>query len=315
MNRREFVTYSVGACVACATTKISAVLAEDASSAPVAPRIYRCATPPPTPSDQIQANRVRSALRAYRVNFNRTTVIPVHFHVIHEGQRGNLSDARLKSQVKLLNKVYAPALVEFKIGDVTRHEDEHWFRVEPGSPVNAAMKAQLGKDTEHSLNVYTCEPPGLLGYATFPWELAERPDIDGVVLHHASLPGASEPWVEQPWPYDLGMTAAHEIGHWCGLYHTFQGGCVAPGDEIEDTAYEAEAASGCPIDQPSSCPGEQRFNPVENYMDYSFDECMKVFSRQQVGRIKDMVGYYRYQLNPQTARSTRLQQVREAVGI
>ena len=108
------------------------------------------------------------------------------------------------------------------------------------------MKTTLGNDTAGSLNIYTAEPGGgLLGYATFPWWYADTPQLDGVVIHHASFPPT--PRVHQPWPFDLGMTAVHEIGHWCGLYHTFQGGCDAPGDDIVDTAYEQNAATGCPL--------------------------------------------------------------------
>ena len=108
-------------------------------------------------------------------------------------------------------------------------------------------------------------------------------------------------WVQQPWPYDLGMTAVHEIGHWSGLYHTFQGGCDAPGDDVTDTAYEENAATGCPLKRPSACPDETRFDPVENYMDYSDDACMKHFTPMQYQRMKDMVSYYRYKLSPQTS--------------
>ncbi len=71
------------------------------------------------------------------------------------------------------------------------------------------------------------------------------------------------------------MTAVHEIGHWAGLFHTFENGCNDPGDEITDTAYEANSAAGCPLGQKSSCEHETRFNPVQNYMDYSDDACMK----------------------------------------
>lgn len=107
------------------------------------------------------------------------------------------------------------------------------------------------------------------------------------------------------------MTAVHEVGHWCGLFHTFQGGCVDPGDEISDTPYEERAAQGCPLRQPSSCPGESRYNPVENYMDYSDDACMKEFTSKQIGRVKDMIGYYRYTLRPAVARSAQLARLRE----
>jgi hypothetical protein len=257
---------------------------------------------------------VVTALRTNRVNFRGTTTIPVHFHIIHEGQRGYLPNRQIKAQMALLNSAYAPANIQFQIANVNLHENAAWFRHEPGTNTEIEMKTELGKDPMRSLNIYTAEPAsGLLGYATFPWWLWNNPQLDGVVLHHASLPKASRPWVNQPWPFDLGMTAIHEVGHWAGLYHTFQGSCDAPGDDIDDTPYEASPAAGCPLNQPSVCPGESGFNPVENYMDYSDDACMKEFTPMQYQRMRDMVGYYRYQLNPLTQRSSLLAQIRNSI--
>jgi hypothetical protein len=309
VNRREFLMSSACAWLATATAKVDALFAQEPPA--IAPKISRCGTPLPTPAAKIQANRVIAALRSYRVNFRGKTVIPIRFHIIHQGTQGYLPDRRLKAQVALLNRTYAPASIQFKIADVNLHENQSWFTHEPGSDAEVEMKTTLGTDTAGSLNIYTAEPGGgLLGYATFPWWYADTPQLDGVVIHHASLPNASR---AQPWPYDLGMTAVHEVGHWAGLYHTFQGGCEAPGDDIADTAYEQNSATGCPLRQPSVCPGETRFDPVENYMDYSDDSCMKHFTPMQYQRIKDMVGYYRYQLSPQTSRSALLAQIRKSI--
>jgi hypothetical protein len=281
---------------------------------PAPARLYRCGTPPPTPAAKIQANRVITALRTHRMNFRGQTLVPIRFHIIHDGAAGKLLDRQLEAQVAMLNTIYKPSGVQFKTIDVQEYEQPEWFRHEYGTPAEGEMKTALGKDTDHCLNIYTCEPGGgLLGYATFPWWLAETPQLDGVVLHHASFPKSPTPWVQQPWPFDLGMTAVHEIGHWCGLYHTFQGGCEAPGDDVTDTPFEEGPAAGCPIDQPSSCPGETRFNPVENYMDYSDDACMKHFTPQQIQRVRDMAGYYRYKLSPQTSRSSLLEQIRQSI--
>jgi hypothetical protein len=308
VNRREFLKSSACACLAGAAAKIDTVFAQNALPG------RRCGTPLPPPSERIQARRVVDALRAHRINFRGQTVIPVRFHIIHEGQQGYLPDRQLKAQIALLNRTYAPANLQFKTVDVNLHENSAWFRHEPGTDGEIEMKTELGKDTAGSLNIYTAEPgAGLLGYATFPWWLQESPQLDGVVLHHASLPNASRPWVNQPWPFDLGMTAVHEVGHWAGLYHTFQGGCEAPGDDIADTAFEEFSATGCPLNTPSSCAGETRFLPVENYMDYSDDACMKHFTPMQYQRMKDMVGYYRFKLNPLTSRSSQLEQIRNSI--
>jgi hypothetical protein len=75
--------------------------------------------------------------------------------------------------------------------------------------------------------------------------------------------------------------------------------------------HEQNSAAGCPLGQKSSCPGETRLNPVENYMDYSDDACMRQFTPLQFQRIKDMVGYYRYQLQPAVHRSALLERLRE----
>ena len=310
MNRREFLMSSASAWLATGPA-IGTALA--ASTPAPATRLLRCGTPPPTPSEKIQVNRVIAALRAHGVNFRGKTVIPIRFHIIHSGGRGYVPDRRLKAQVEVLNRAYAPASVAFKVIDAKLHENEAWLFHERGSDAEIEMKIALGKDTARALNIYTAEPGGLVGYAAVPWHYAEQPVLDGVVLHHASLPDAARGSVPWPWPFDLGMTAVHEVGHWTGLYHTFEGGCEAPGDDIADTAYEAIGASFCPQNQPSSCPDEVRFNPVDNYMDTSDDACMTHFTPLQYQRIKDLLIYYRSELNPLITRSALLAQIRKSI--
>ena len=84
--------------------------------------------------------------------------------------------------------------------------------------------------------------------ATFPWDVEANGDEDGVVFQYSTVPGGSEQG------YNLGKTVTHEVGHWLGLYHVFQGGCEGEGDGVDDTPPQRTATSGCPSGQ-DSCVG------------------------------------------------------------
>ena len=105
------------------------------------------------------------------------------------------------------------------------------------------MKNALRQGDSKTLNIYTVgfNTSGLMGYSTLPVDYATNPMDDGVVVLYSSLPGGPVP------DFNLGRTSTHEIGHWVGLYHTFQGGCNGDGDFVNDTPAEAFPAFGCPI--------------------------------------------------------------------
>jgi hypothetical protein len=222
-------------------------------------------------------------------------VINVYFHVVNKGAgaaNGDVPDTMIKAQLDVLNAAYAPWGWQFNLVATDRTTSSTWYTDCYGAS-ETAMKTALRRGTAADLNVYSCSPSGgILGYATFPSSYATKPKLDGVVLLDQSMPGGTAT------PYNLGDTATHEVGHWMGLYHTFQGGCArldTGGDSVSDTPAEKSAAYGCPTGR-DTCTGS-RFpgaDPITNFMDYTDDSCMDRFSTGQDQRMDAQFTTYRF---------------------
>jgi Pregnancy-associated plasma protein-A len=216
--------------------------------------------------------------------------IDVYFHVINEGTgtaNGDVPATQIADQMAVLNAAFQPWGWSFRLVETTRTTNATWFASCDVSSVASQMKAALRRGSADDLNIYSCGPSGgLLGYATFPSSYASSPLNDGVVILYSSVPGGGET------PYDEGDTATHEVGHWMGLYHTFQGGCSKTGDSVDDTPAEQSPAYGCPLNR-DTCRATG-VDPISNYMDYSDDACMFEFSAGQDARMDALFSTYRY---------------------
>ncbi|MFT4924452.1 MAG: hypothetical protein ACI8WB_000530 [Phenylobacterium sp.] len=220
--------------------------------------------------------------------------IPVVFHVIYQdSNNGNVSDIQIDKQIDVLNLAYAGSGFTYTLAATTRTQNPSWYSNCRNSSTEREMKEQLAQDPAHNLNIYSCAPTDLLGYASFPDLYPENDVMHGVVLLDESLPDGSAA------PYNLGDTATHEVGHYLGLFHTFQGGCIEPGDFVDDTPPEASPAFGCPTNR-NSCSGGGS-DPIYNFMDYTDDSCMNQFTSGQISRTHDMINIYRPNLGGSNA--------------
>jgi hypothetical protein len=214
--------------------------------------------------------------------------VDVRVHVITRSDgTGGVSKGAIGKQIDVLNAGYsgrtwvrsAPTVFRFvtKSIDYTRNTDWYNWSV-ANDDDNARAKAALHKGGLDDLNLYiTGLQDGLLGYSTFPFDTTLTDD--GVVILNDSVPGGAAA------PYNEGDTATHEVGHWLGLFHTFQNGCSAPGDQVSDTPYQADGANtfDC-IESDNTCPAPGN-DPVHNFMSYGDDPCMDRFTPGQAVRM------------------------------
>ncbi|PKS05690.1 hypothetical protein jhhlp_007957 [Lomentospora prolificans] len=268
------------------------VLGVSGHVAPRQNRPFGCGTAEPD-AEHIGMSKVFAAQEAKtdgNLTARATINVGVYFHVVAAGSGvsdGYLTDKMLKDQLAVLNTDFAPHGIAFKLLGTDRTINAGWAR--DGNEM--AMKRSLRKGTYKDLNIYfqTALSGDALGYAYLPTSVSAGSNEfyrDGVSLNAQTVPGGSLP------KFNLGKTGTHEVGHWMGLYHTFQGGCTGNGDYVSDTPAQASSSSGCPVGR-DSCPSQPGLDPIHNYMDYSDDSCYEEFSTGQKTRMYSFWNTYR----------------------
>ncbi len=278
--------------------------------------------------------QLEQAARIWETNRNNPVLskkgqvytIPVVFHVIHEYGPENISKAQIEDQIRILNEdfrrlntdasntraifqgVAADAEVEFVLASKDPQGNCTEGIVRVYSPLTNDARDNVKSvsywPSDQYLNVWvvktiknSVDDPGVitLGYAQFPWDRPSRPTTDGIVLR-ADYTGSIGTAAGKG---NNGRTATHEIGHWLGLFHTFQGGCsnVSWGEQFDDTPPVAEPTSGCPANA-NTCSNDNPdlIDQWENYMDYSNGSCQNMFTQEQAAYMHLMIQSYRTKL-------------------
>lgn len=222
-----------------------------------------------------------------------SAVVDVWVHVIRQGAgfaNGDLSDTMIRDQIRVMNDSFNGRTggvntgFGFNLAGITRTTNATWFsQVATNLSVELEAKTALHRGDGSTLNIYTVDGGPYLGFAYFPSILADPQYaiLDGVVVDWRSLPGGTFAI------YSEGDTATHEIGHWLGLYHTFDGKCSKHGDYVADTPAEFSPAFNCPVGR-DTCTGASQagLDPITNFMDYSQDSCMFEFTPGQAARMQ-----------------------------
>jgi len=261
-----------------------------------------CGTRPLTDAEKaadgarVAAFKTRRAVLAPGAPITVTTYV----HVIHNGAEGRISERTIRDQISVLNQAYAIYGFGFEMAasvqgnpnpDYT--DNAAWFNNQDEVGFKAALKEGSGDD----LNIYINSGGGYLGYAYYPTVVGTQYDVlDGVVLAYGTLPNADQPGISDipGFIYNLGDTGTHEVGHYLGLFHTFEGHCSAENDGVADTPAEKSPDFYCTVGRNSCKDGRvAALDPIHNFMDYSDDVCLFEFTSGQSERMNIQWALYR----------------------
>ncbi|AZQ43457.1 zinc metalloprotease [Nonlabens ponticola] len=223
--------------------------------------------------------------------------IPVYVHVIYSNNQENISDAQVNSQIQVLNEDFrktnsdagqvptqfagaaADSEVSFTLAGITRTAST---RTSWGT--NNAMKSSANGgvdvvDPANALNIWVCNiGGGILGYAQFPGGPAAT---DGVVISPQYFGNTGTAVA----PFNEGRTGTHEVGHYLNLRHIWGDGRCRQDDFVSDTPSSDRANYGCPTYPTSNC---RSADMTMNYMDYTNDACMYMFTNGQKARMRSL---------------------------
>ncbi len=264
------------------------------------------------PSLATQANKIEDFIQhriAAAVNARVEGVtykIPVVVHILYHLPGENINDEQVFAQLDMLNKCFrrlnadtantpaafksraADCEIEFQLavsdplkrrttGIIHKYTPVEYWQADD----QMKFSAQMGDDawdTKNYLNIWVCNIRKVAGYSSVP---GDAPEKDGVVIDGGIFgPNNSS-------GYELGRTAVHEVGHWLGLKHIW-GDAPCGNDFVDDTPTQSDYSVGCPTGIRTSCNNEPSGDMYSNYMDYTNDACINLFTEGQKARMRTL---------------------------
>ena len=225
--------------------------------------------------DELQAwiaKHPRLAARAAAAT--EPVVVRTWIHVIREDLTvtgGNIPRAWIDDQIDVMNAGFggdtggADTGFAFELAGVTRTTNADWFHMHSQGQ-DRKMKLALKRGGLRTLNIYTVDHRTLLGLRV---ARAGRREGRRARRRRRPLPVAARRQRSRSTAW--ATRATHEVGHWIGLYHTFQGGCNGHGDQVADTAAEASAPRSAARPAGTRARNKPGLDPITNFMDYTDD--------------------------------------------
>lgn len=258
-----------------------------------------CGTP--SPSAELAGPFIERLQRSEPRFLPKASVsIPIAFHVIHDGKNGVFTKEQMAKVVDNMNWAFRDTPYTFRLQrfESIKHRDLYFHCVVDPSKYKR-IRNRYAFDPKNTLNVYTCKlGRDILGISTFPpgYPVPGNPfqhSLQGIFMDHTAI-GTEK--------YPNGTILAHEIGHYLGLFHTFESyfnpgreRCADPGDSVDDTPTQGKHYLGScfPNAGFDSCPALPGKDDIANFMNYATEACLQHFSPGQIERMNQAVEQYR----------------------
>ena len=271
---------------------------------------------------------LQNYLNTHKSEKRTEVVIPVVVHVLYFKPEENISDEQIQSQITVLNedfgfynsnklasnhpfyKYCGNSGIQFKLANtdpngnsttgITRTEvtKEFWKESELDDVKFPAFGGVKNWDPNSYLNIWVInidDSSDVLGYATFPYDLSSYPEYDGFIVRHQAFGTVGTAGADKYPEANLGRTSTHEIGHWLNLFHIW-GDTLCGDDLVADTEPADSANHNCPTfphKAKNTCGSSENGEMYMNYMDYTSDACMSMFTVGQVERMNASITNYR----------------------